>query len=70
MQQGIKPLTGEENQSEFKLTISVPPSMGAEISRRIKSRRRKEPAFSRNDLMRLILLEYFRRHPLADTDQP
>jgi len=63
MQQGVKPANGEENQAACKITCALPDSMAVEISRRVKARRIKSPAFSRNDLFREMILEYFNRHP-------
>jgi hypothetical protein len=53
----------EERQASTQLTISVPDSMAIEISQRVKARRRGEPHFSRNDLMRIMIGEYCSRHP-------
>lgn len=69
MQQGLKPEAGEVNQSSCKITCAVPDDMGFEISRRVKIRRKKDPAFSRNDFFRAMILEHFQRHPVKDGSQ-
>lgn len=63
MQQGTKPQDGDENQAGTKMTISVPDSMAIELGHRVKARRKKDPAYSRNDWFRALILDHFRRHP-------
>jgi len=60
---GVRPQEGEEKKSTTQLTIAVPTSMAVDISRRVKAKRRDDPYFSRNDLMRKALGEYLSRHP-------
>jgi hypothetical protein len=56
----------DERQATCKITFGCPPSLGVALSRRVKDRRRANTGFSRNDLMREILTDYFRRHPIKD----
>lgn len=62
MQRGPK-ATDDVNQSANKITIAVPEDVAVEISWRVKARRVKDPAYSRNDFFRAMILDHFKRHP-------
>ena len=57
-----------ERQTECKITIGLPNSLAVEISTRVRAKRRKDPAYSRNDWFRNVLREYMLRHPHKDRD--
>lgn len=60
---GVKPGPDQERQADTMLTVWVPASMAVNLSRRVKEKRAKEPRFSRNDLLRGMVRDYFARHP-------
>ena len=62
MQQGTRPTDGVK-QADCKITIAVPEDVGVEIAWRVKARRKKDPAYSRNDYFRAMIQEHFQRHP-------
>lgn len=61
---GVKPGADEERQADTKLTTWVPAAMAVDISWRVKERRAKQPRFSRNDLVREMVREFQKRHPI------
>jgi hypothetical protein len=60
---GLRPQEGEEKKSTTQLTIHVPDSVAIELRRRVKAMCKRDPYFSRNDLVRKAINEYFARHP-------
>lgn len=63
---GTRPEDGDAKKATTKLTIAVSDATAIELRRRVKERQASDPYYSRNDLVRAIILDYFRRHPLKD----